>query len=444
MVKWCSHLWMSIGRFTVDHPRAPVPEDATMSSVRIACVWFVMIVNLALMNFGIVISQRMPLAEAFLAYLLAHGILATVFTLSGIIGTRTRLPLSMLLRATLGTSGAKVVAIAIAFTSMGWFGFQLEVFAKTFIKLLPASNTDSSTMQSWATCCGGLLMISTAIIGFRGVERLSQIATPLLLFAAIYALFSLWSADRQAFWEALNQDGEFAERLSFNSAVSMMLSGAALGMLIVSDVTRFGRSVRGTAFATWCSFSIGGAIVFGTSLLIGRIESGSNLSDVLPHLEIGGLAAALLVVATWTTNDTNIYVASLSMTSVIRQAPKWLIASALGTIGILVGYIGIVDRFLPWLSLIGMIFGPVGAVFILDFYRGPHQYDVSQQNEFPNYRVSTAIACMLGTLTTLSTSERNQFGLDLWVLTGIPMLDGALVAMVTYVVGQTILERNVA
>jgi cytosine permease len=419
-----------IARATMDYTYEPVPPDKTTPSWRMFGVWFGVIVNLALMNFGITMSRVMPLREALLSFMIGQVILSTLFAISGVIGTRTRLPLGALIRVTFGNYGASLVLIAVALTLMGWFAFQLELFAGTLQNLLDV--TSSNLMRSLFILSGGLLMITTAAIGFRAVAWIAQLATPLLLITLAYAVVHSYLAHHGFRPIEIAP----ADRLSFGSALSIVLGGNSLGLLIISDVSRYGRSIRGTMAATWSSFVFGGGFVFLVSILLGRISQGSDLAAIVPDLGKGVVLIAVpcLLLATWTTNDPNVYVASLAVVSILKSRRRWLLALSLGLIGIGITLIGIVSHFLSWLSLIGMVFAPAGAVFMLDYFLHPHQYENAHEKEMPNFRLPPALAWLTGSIVSYLTTKSAELGAGVVTLTTVPAADGLLAASIVYLV----------
>jgi cytosine permease len=422
-------LFSRIDHATADFAHERVPDARTIPSWHLFGIWFGVIINLALMNFGITLSRMMPLGEALLAFIIGQAILAALFALSGTIGVRTRLPFGRLIPITLGRHGAAIVMFAIALTCMAWFGFQLELFADA-LQSIAGDGFRGVRWHSLLIWGGGLLMITTSIVGFRALDRLQQVAMPLLFVALAWPLvLRCWTHGGLALQAVTIPD---SQRLSFGAALSNVLGGSALGLLIVSDVTRFGRTMAGTIVATWTSFVFGGGFIFLVSILLGRMYDGADLAAVLPSLGIGVIGTLLVVLATWATNDPNVYVAALAIVSVAPSAQKWIVAIGLGLFGIVIASVGIVKHFLPFLSLIGMVFAPAGAVFMLDGILQTDRYESAHRERVSSLRVYPLLAWLFGVVLTFLTTEPSGLGLGLLNVTGVPAFDGLLTSGAAY------------
>ena len=90
----------------------------------------------------------------------------------------------MLARYPFGRKGSKIVGLVFAASMLGWFSYQCGYFGETIHLLQPDAAWASPKV---ATFWGGILMMSTAIIGFKGMTLLSM-HSPLLLIMCVYSV----------------------------------------------------------------------------------------------------------------------------------------------------------------------------------------------------------------------------------------------------------------
>ena len=281
----------------------------------------------------------MSLLDATIAIMISQAIVASLFAFSAWIGAQSRSTLGMLSRACFGIQGSKLILVAVAIASIGWFAFQLEVFASATAKTFGYA---SGNLEHALIVFGGIVMMSTAIVGLRGLEKLSVLAAPALLFLLLWPLVKALASDFDGTWLRFFDDkGE----ISMSSALIPMISGPALGLLVVPDISRFSKTKTGAARATFLSFFLGGVGVFLLAFLIGRLTLGSSLVEALPLLNLGFLAVVLLLVAAWTTNDSNIYFSSLALESSFSYLSRWMLALICGVLGTLVAFFRISREF---------------------------------------------------------------------------------------------------
>ena len=80
------------------------------------------------------------------------------------------------------------------------------------------------------TVIGGVLMVSTAFIGYRAIEKLSLIAVPLLAILLVASLFKVMS--HYSFSEVINSPLT-TDPLSLGSVISLIIGSLAIGAVMV-------------------------------------------------------------------------------------------------------------------------------------------------------------------------------------------------------------------
>lgn len=73
---------------------------------------------------------------------------------------------------------------------------------------------------------------------------------------------------------------------------------------------------------------------------------------------LGVPALVILIFSTWTANSVNLYSSSLSMSATIMSVKPWVFTILGGILGGIVAVVGIVESFVPFLLILGVIIPP--------------------------------------------------------------------------------------
>ena len=233
-----------------DYATIPVPLDQRRSSFSLAMVLVGSIICLSSIYVGASFVGQLSLSEVVTACLVGNAVLSVLGGLLSYIGTKTGVGIAMLMRQSFGVLGNYIIAVLTAIVELGWFGYQCGFFGSTIHAMFP--NAGFITEPVVAGIWGGLLMMTTAFIGYKGLELLSNIASPLILLTCVVACGL--AATRVGGMEQFNQI-TLAHTGSMSTAVGIVsvIGAYAMGAVLQPDLTRYGKK---------CSDSVIGA-VFG-------------------------------------------------------------------------------------------------------------------------------------------------------------------------------------
>jgi cytosine permease len=162
--------------------------------------------------------------------------------------------------------------------------------------------------------------------------------------------------------------------------------------------------------------------------------------QVMLGLGFGSLAIIVLLLATWTTNDTNVYTGALSLNLFFPKFPRWQIAVGVGVFGTLFAVMGILENFTAWLIFSGNLFAPMAGVYVADYWFNQSRY--TNTTDVPAFRVPQLLAWLGGLAVGSLTTAPENMGLGWTTLTTIPMIDAMLAAALIQVSLHAILERK--
>ena len=166
-----------------DWSTAPVPTEYRRSNYGVVATLVGQIIALSGIYIGAGMVGGLTLTQAFIATVIGSIILAVLGGFLSWVGTKTSVGLSMLLRESFGTIGSYIVSLMLLLVAVGFFGYQATFFGATIHAMFPAGGWITS--QTVAGVWGGILMMTTALIGYKGIEWLSNWASPLILVMCV-------------------------------------------------------------------------------------------------------------------------------------------------------------------------------------------------------------------------------------------------------------------
>lgn len=416
-----------------DYPLSRVPASKRLSLLSVAIVHMGMLTALDQFMLGAVLGNSMSPGEAFTAITLASLLFGVLTFALGYAGMREGLPGSLLARwCGFGRHGSVLIGLLVAISLLGWFGIQNAVFARS---LSYALNGKLSFAASAALSGAVLTLLVT--FGFKALRFTARIAVP--LFIALVG----W-----IFWHAFHgQSGHITppviapEALSVSAAITMVMGGAILASLMTPDLTRFSRN-GGDVFAiTLLTILAGEYGINGLAILIARELQTSDIIAIITQTT-SSLGLLVVVFSTLRVNDLNLYSSTLGIANAIEGVtgyrPRYpMITLLLGLLGTLCSILGILDRFVDFLELLGVIFPPVLGVMIIDYYvlkTDRQTLVLSRRND----RLP-ATSQLIGWPALIASIAGGATGL--LVERGVPVLNSLIVACLVYLMTAPLFKR---
>lgn len=411
-----------------DYSRHEVPRDKTRNWLSMGVVWSGVGISLGLLLTGGTIGNGMTLPAAVVASFIGGVLLALIASATGMVGNRTHLSTAMISRFTFGKQAILLIAFIQALGSYGWFAVQLGLFGET-AAVSWQSLTGGSLPGALFIVVGGLLMISTAIFGYKGIEILSKAAVPLMLLLIGASVWRIMSDSALSDVWALEGSGE---PVSMGVGISLVVSSFVVGAVIAPDVSRYSKSSAHTIGGAVFAFAVVTPVVLVTGTLMAQATGTWDIVDIMLRLGWGVLALFLLMFAQWTSNDNNLYGAALALAVMFSSLQKWQLTLIAGIVGILLALAGIYDNFITFLSVLGILIPPMAGVIVADyFFIRKYRYATAAEHQIKSIRMLPMAAWAIGSLVAMLTTY------TAFTLTTVPALDGLLVAgILQYLLGR--------
>lgn len=409
-------------RLTDNHSRGRVPAGEAVSGAAIAVIIIGVSITLPAFLVGTQLIGALGLVDGALAIFLGGLMTACVGFLTMRVGTETRLSTYSIILFCFGRAGSHIVNLILAVTLFGWYGVTAALFGSALSQAV-GDAFGVAFSPAVFTIAGGVLMVVTTIYGFRAIDRLSRIAVPLLVSLLLYGVWKVLGGAGLAELSAVPaRPGEGLGSIS--AGISIVIGSFFVGVTLVPDLSRFSRGPRDAIIGAFLSYGLGFPLVLLLAGLPVLVSADPDLITSMTSLGLGIPALIVMVFATWTTNINNLYSASLSIARILPNVRDWLITLVSGVIGTLLALAGILDHFVDFLIVLGIIVPPIAGIYLAEYFLIPSaRLDVEQLDLGRRFRwgaiVSWAIACVIGLL------ERSQG----WSITGVTAIDTLLIAM---------------
>lgn len=380
---------------------APTPMDKrTWSAWNIAALWIGMAVCIpTYMLAAGMIGQGMNWWQAVLTVMLGNLIVLVPMVLNGHGGTKYGVPFPVLARASFGTVGANIPALARSLVACGWFGIQCWIGGKAIYSILIAMkwiNENPETAQiallgitPWQLACFGAFWLVHVVIVVRGIETLKFFeswAAPFLIASGLALL--VWAVVKVDDLGVLfKTESNFATagefwRVFFPQLTAMVGFWATLS-LNIPDFTRFCRSQRDQVVGqvaglppTMTLFCFIGIVVTGaTVVLFGEaIWEPVDLVSKLGSPTVVVVSMIALVIATLSTNlAANVVSPANGFSNV---APSKISYRMGGLITCVIGVVimpwrlieNLGDYIETWLIGYSALLGPIAGIMIADYF----------------------------------------------------------------------------
>ncbi|WP_233961214.1 purine-cytosine permease family protein [Pectobacterium versatile] len=348
-----------------DYPVSRVPLSVRLPFLNVALVHIGMLTALDQFMLGAVLGHSMTLGQAFLAIFIGSAIFGVVTVGLGYAGMKEGMSGSLLARwCGFGRIGSVLIGLVIAVSLIGWFGVQNAVFAKA----LNFAMADKLGF-GWSAAMSGIALTLLVAFGFRALRFTAKIAVPMFVIVVGYISIMTLSGHNIAELIASAPNGE---AISISAGATMVVGGCIVASLITPDMTRYSQKGKHVFWMTMLSIIVGEFMVNGLAIIIARALNTADVVTIMSQAA-GGIGLIAVIFSTLRVNDINLYSSSLGIANAIegvtgKKLRYVSITLVIGLIGTLLSVAGILDRFIDFLTLLGVLFPPIIGVMLVDYY----------------------------------------------------------------------------
>ena len=381
---------------------SPVPESQrTQSAFDLFLIFAAANVVATTLQTGAVLGSRFGAADVMPLVVGGSLVGAVLVALLAPVGSRSGVPSMIAARAPLGRYGAGLVAALLYLTNFAWIAINNTIAASVCAQVLGGS----ATTRWWAAALG---VAATAVVargpppggrpppragprmrgggggaprgggpaagggaapagGARGPRaggRADRVAVPMMVVAGAVLT---WAAFTHA--PAAPGGAVPGPAPSWLWGLDVIIGYQVSWLLMFADYSRYTRSPRASQAAVFGGLALPALWLMPVGWTLARIAGSADPGAMLAGAGVGWWTAALVALATVTTNFVNIYLSSLAWRSLVPRASSGGSVWAIGLIGTALGLVSSawLLRFADLMLLLGSVLVPVGGVFLAHF-----------------------------------------------------------------------------
>ncbi|KFE36182.1 hypothetical protein DW2_02689 [Thioclava atlantica] len=339
-----------------------------MFSVTMVWMGFPMIITGAMT--GSILVLGMGFSAALKAMIIGNLIMLLYVGLLGQLGARKGMNFALLASIVFGRKGYVFASGLLSTLLLGWYAVQTGITGA-----LVSSTYELNYVVM--TLIAGALYIGITFVGVKGLHLIGMISVPLFV---ILGLWVVGDAAATTSWDAIMA-------YPGNNGAATMTMGVGLTVVIAlfidagtvsADFNRWAKDEKSSWVATFSAFPfanlaamlVGGIMTaalavpdanpFGTDNMFGYMNAQqmtwlSVLAFLFLYVNLGSVCAHCL------------YNAATGWSRILRSHMR-LFAVILGAIGIVIAATNVWAFFIQWLSLLGILVPPIGAIILVDQY----------------------------------------------------------------------------
>lgn len=348
----------------------PVPKTARRTTFSVSMVWigFPMIITGAMT--GSILVAGMGFKSALIAMLIGNALMFAYVGALGILGTSRGFNFALLASVVFGKKGYIFASSLLSTLLLGWYAVQTGITGNL---IHTAYNLDYLTM----TIIAGLLYLGITFIGIRGLHWIGVISVPLFIVLGGWVAFhsgSIAGWDKVVAYPGVKADMPMAFGIGLTIVLALFVDAGT----VAADFNRWASDTKGSLIATFCAFPfanlfamlVGGIMTaalalpspqpFGLDNMFGyMVSQNSGLLSVIAFIflfiNLGSVCAHCL------------YNSAVGWSRIAKSHMR-LLAVILAVAGIAIAAANVWALFIPWLSLLGILVPPIGAIVIADLF----------------------------------------------------------------------------
>jgi cytosine permease len=406
-----------------------VPLAARRSTFSVSMVWlgFPMIITGAMT--GSILVAGMGFKAALLAMLIGNAFMFAYVGAMGTLGTARGFNFALLASAVFGKKGYVLASGLLSTLLLGWYAVQTGITGNL---IHTAFNLDYLAV----TIVAGLLYLGITYVGIHGLHWIGIVSVP--LFVVFGGWVALDSASTAGWSQVMAYAGTSpAAPMALGVGITIVISLFIDAGTVTADFNRWAADKKSSLIATFCAFPFANLM----AMLVGGVMTAAlavpnpqpfgldNMFGYMLAQNVGWLsvvAFAFLFCNLGSVCAHCLYNASVGW-SRIGNGRMRVFAVGLAVVGITIAAANVWALFIPWLSLLGILVPPIGAIILADLY-----FIRPGAQIHANWRPRAFVAWFIGSLVA--------YGVE----TYMPSLSTAISAFIAGGVGYFLLSKTAA
>ncbi|MDO4833707.1 MAG: cytosine permease [Bacillota bacterium] len=346
---------------------APVPTNERQHWISVTLIQAGFMISATSLWTGSIMIDGLNLTQIVIAGLIGYLIVVGICWLQGIMGSDLGVPSIIVATQSFGDRGSQfIVSTADAISCIGWFAINANICGAAFSGLMSECfGVDIPVRLS--IIIWGIVMFTTAAIGFNGLKYLNMLAVPLMCAVTVVGLFITLSGDGI---QVLKDFVPTTNNVTMIAGIDMVIGGFIVGAVLSADYTRYQKTRADVFKSSFAGILPIGVILLWAGAAFAIVAGSEDLTVIFIGLGIPVLGLLSLILSTWPANSANAYSAGLGFLKVFRLSDKYRIRITLicGLVGTIVGSFEIIFYFEQFLTYLGVVIAPFAGVMIIDYF----------------------------------------------------------------------------
>jgi cytosine permease len=404
-----------------EYEHQPVPMKARRSAFSVTMVWlgFPMIITGAMT--GSILVLGMGFSRALTAMVIGNVIMFAYVGLLGLIGTKRGMNFALIASIVFGKRGYVLASGLLSTLLLGWYAVQTGITGAL------VSSTYGLNYVAM-TVIAGLLYIGITFVGVKGLHYIGLLSVPLFVVLGVFV--ALDAASTTTATKIFDYAG--------NNGVATMSMGVGLTVVIAlfidagtvtADFNRWARTPTASLVSTFSAFPfaniiamlVGGVMTAALAVPNANPFGADNMFGYMNGKQtawLSVLAFLFLYVNLGSVCSHCLYNAATGWSRIVGNHMR-VMAIILGAIGIVVAAGNVWAFFIQWLSLLGILVPPIGAIILVD------QYVIRPDSQIEaDWRAEAFVAWAIGSACAFVVEE--------WMPYLSTAISAALVASIAY------------
>lgn len=270
----------------------------------------------------------------------------------------------------------------------------------------------------------------SAIRGYDGLEFISYVGVPAALIMSVAGVIAVARTP-----EGFNAVFDYipVAEMSFSAGTASVIGGWIFGATISPDVCRFAKEKSHVYIAGTVAFVVGCLGLQVAGALVAIATGHADFTVAMASLGLSLIAFLAAIFCLWTTQDNNIYGASLALQNVFEKTKlkgkvkHSYIALGIAIFAAFLAASGIFNYILPIISFLSILIPPVPGLIIAQ------EYFVEKSHSKMNVNSTALIAWLVAGIASYASLQANWF---------VPPIVGIVTSMLIYTILSKFLDKD--
>lgn len=353
-----------------EYEHCSVPQSARRSMFSVSMVWmgFPMIITGAMT--GSLLVMGMGFVDAIWAMIIGNLIMFAYVGLLGLLGTKRGYNFALLASVVFGRKGYVLASGLLSTLLLGWFAVQTGITGALI-------NSAYEINYVLMAIIAGLLYIGVTFLGVRGLHWIGMVSAPLFVVLGGWVAFDAASTttwDQIAAYPGNKPDMPMAFGIGLTMVIALFIDAGT----VTGDFNRWAKDSKSSLVATFSAFPfanmiamlVGGVMTAALAVPDANPFGSDNMFGYMVSQNVGWLAVlafVFLLLNLGSVCSHCLYNAATGWSRILGSHMR-LLAVILGAIGIVIAATNVWAFFIQWLSLLGILVPPIGAIILIDQY----------------------------------------------------------------------------